>query len=74
MLFLDDLLLAPAKGLFAVFKAVCEQAERELHDQGHLRQELLRLERFRTSDEARREALEAALLSSLVSAKRRTHP
>lgn len=71
MLLLDDLLLAPAKGLFSVFRAIHQQVQDQLQDQGHLRQELLRLQLLRNSDEAHREALESALLSALASAQRR---
>jgi hypothetical protein len=72
MLLIDDLLLAPARGLLSVFKAIHEQVETELHDQSRLRQELFLLQRSPTPDQAHREALEAALLSALVSARKRS--
>jgi len=74
MLLIDDLLLAPARGLAAVFRAIHSQVEAELHDQTRLRHELFRLQRSPTADHARREALEAALLAALVSTKRRPQP
>jgi hypothetical protein len=43
MLFVDDLLLLPAKGFMGLFKKIAEVAEDEYTDDGKVKEELMRL-------------------------------
>ena len=44
MLLIDDLLLLPFKGLFGIFRKIQEMAERELSDEGYMRERLMELQ------------------------------
>ena len=44
MLLIDDLLLLPVKGFIGIFKKVQEMAERELSDEGYIRERLMELQ------------------------------
>jgi hypothetical protein len=44
VLLIDDLLLLPFKGLFGIFRKIQEMAERELSDEGYMRERLMELQ------------------------------
>jgi hypothetical protein len=44
MLLIDDILLLPFKGFWGVFKKIQEMAERELSDEGYIRERLMELQ------------------------------
>lgn len=44
MLLIDDLLLLPVKGFVGIFKKIHEMAERELSDEGYIRERLMELQ------------------------------
>jgi hypothetical protein len=44
VLLIDDLLLLPFKGFFGIFRKIQEMAERELSDEGYMRERLMELQ------------------------------
>ncbi len=44
MFLIDDLLLLPVKGFVGIFKKIHEMAEREVSDEGYIRERLMELQ------------------------------
>ena len=44
MFLIDDLLLLPIKGFIGIFKEIHEMAEREVSDEGYIRERLIELQ------------------------------
>ena len=44
MFLIDDLLLLPIKGFIGIFKEIHEMAEREVSDEGYIRERLMELQ------------------------------
>ena len=44
MFLIDDLLLLPVKGFLGIFKEIHEMAEREVSDEGYIRERLMELQ------------------------------
>ena len=74
MFILDDIILAPIKGVYSLVKIIHDQMEEELYDPDKIQQELMQLQlQFEMDqiDEETYDEQEAALLEMLVESKRR---
>ena len=74
MFLIDDLLLAPVKGLHFITRHIHEMVEKELNDESVIKQELLELQMRRELDEVSDEEFEereAELFARLRAAKER---
>ena len=74
MFLIDDLLLAPVKGLNFIARHIHEMVEKELNDESVIKQELLELQMRRELDEISDEEFEereAELFARLRAAKER---
>ena len=68
MFLIDDLLTLPVKGFIGIFKTIHEMAERELSDEGYIRERLMELQLRFELDEISEEEYdvgEAILLEKL---------
>lgn len=60
MFILDDLLLAPAKGLLFIFKEIYKQVDKELYDETHILKQLRSLQTSLEMDEITEEEYDQA--------------
>jgi len=58
MFLIDDILLAPLKGVIWIGKKINEVIEKELHDEGRIKEELMELQQRLEMDEINEEEYE----------------
>ena len=74
MLLIDDIFLAPVKGIYQLVKVIHEQAEKEMYNTEKIQEELMQLQLKFELDEISEEEyddLEEELLERLAESKRR---
>ncbi|MEL7146720.1 MAG: gas vesicle protein GvpG [Bacteroidota bacterium] len=74
MFIIDDIIMAPIKGIYSLVRVIHDQMEEELYDPDKIQQELMQLQlQFEMDqiDEETYDAQEEALLERLSESKRR---
>lgn len=74
MFLLDDILLAPVKGLYHVFKVIHDQAEEELYNPDKLKEELMKIQLQLEMDQLTEEEydkLEQDILNRMAESRKR---